>query len=79
MLRERIALRGPRSPQPGDACVEAYQYLQLALCLADQNRPAEAREAIRTAATWAEQLGDTGHSILLNIRQVQPRLDPAPQ
>ncbi len=39
MLRERIELRGPRPLQADSAWVEAYQFLQLALCLADQNRP----------------------------------------
>ncbi len=76
MLRERIALRGQRSAQPGAAWVEAYQYLQLALCLADENRQEEAAAAIRTAHEWADQLGDRLHPLYLNIVDVQPRLDP---
>jgi eukaryotic-like serine/threonine-protein kinase len=75
MLRERIALRGTREPRWDDAWVEAYQYLQLALCLRDEGRRDEAGAAIRTARAWGEQLGDPLHSVLLNIIDVEAELE----
>jgi eukaryotic-like serine/threonine-protein kinase len=74
MLRERIALRGPRSPQAGSAWVESYQYLQLALCLADENRPEEAAGALRTARVWLDALQDPTSPLVLNIEEAEARL-----
>jgi serine/threonine protein kinase len=78
MLRERIALRGNKTPKESAAWVEAYQYLQLALCLADEHRPAEASEVIRTARAWADQMHDPVHPVLLNVIEVQERLGDRP-
>jgi eukaryotic-like serine/threonine-protein kinase len=75
MLRERIALRGHRVPQSGSAWVEAYQYLQLALCLADQRRDDEARDALSTARAWAESLQDATSPLLLNVVEAEARLN----
>ncbi len=77
MLRERLAARGNRPPQESSGWVEAYQFLQLALCLEDEHRGTEAAEAIRTARRWGEKLNEPTHPILLNILDVQPRIEKA--
>lgn len=77
MLRERIQLRGSRTPVANSAWVEAYLYLQLAWCLADEGRAEEAAQTFRLARAWADLLGEPSHPILLNILDDQAHLDPA--
>jgi tetratricopeptide (TPR) repeat protein len=75
-LRERIALRGTRTPQRASAWVECNQYLQLALCLSDLNRPDDAIAAIRTASQWSDQLEDRTNPVIPAIAEARARLDP---
>src|SRR5262249_54088965 len=46
MIRLGLTRRGDRLPQPPSAWVEAYQHLQLALCLRDEGREDDALETM---------------------------------